>query len=201
MMSSNRNNQKIIRKPIGPRNEENSPSEKEYLSGSSLPIQESGGNLENIKYFEKQHNSLLNKLFQTKNSKLVKEKDYELAKTEFKYRNDAVEMYREAQLQGIEEQANDLLTRGKAIMRNKLYAFFMVQVKELRTNFSKYVTEFSDFMTDEFRDLDKIKVPQIRQLEEDRLKDQIKDFYQIIKKFQTKFNQILDEELSRSSSE
>jgi len=143
------------------------------------------------------HRQILQRLFPTKMQKAIVDSDLAQAKTELEYRERALKMLKEAQLQAIEEKYNEYLKTGKAIIRSDSGLFFADKQVDFDDGINKICDRFYSAVERQYDKLQNLKIPYLRELEEQRIEECVKQFQETMKKLTTDFAHILDEKIHR----
>ena len=139
------------------------------------------------------HRSILQRLFPTKFQKIVIESDLIQAKTELEYREKALKMLKNAQLQAIQEKYNEFLKTGKSIIRSHSGLFFANKLSEFEDEMNTICNNFYQLIENQYDKLNDIKRPYLKGIAEERIEESAIRFKESINKIMTDFIHILDE--------
>ncbi|MEZ4529134.1 MAG: hypothetical protein R2941_24745 [Desulfobacterales bacterium] len=137
--------------------------------------------------------SFLKKLFPDRNQRELAEHELRLSQTEFQFRENALRIARNAQLQAIEEMYNDYLVRGKVPIRRERAAFVAEQRNILETHLQNLSEEFEISMMISYKKAEQISIPSMKDRKLEMLDNTITDYYDLIRQLKENFRQILDE--------
>ena len=139
------------------------------------------------------HRSILQRLFPTKFQKIVIESDLIQAKTELEYREKALKMLKNAQLQAIQEKYNEFLKTGKSIIRSDSGLFFANKLSEFEDEMNTICNNFYQLIENQYDKLNDNKRPNLKGIAEERIEESAIRFKESINKIMTDFIHILDE--------
>ena len=139
--------------------------------------------------------AFLQRLFPTKLQQALNKSELIQTKKELEFREKALKIAKESQLQSIQEIYNDFLVRGKGDIRGDRVVFFARKLQELEVEISDINDSFSAFIQEQQAKLDKISVPLLKQHAEKRIEKSMERFFDTVDKLMTDFQNILDEEV------
>ena len=139
--------------------------------------------------------AFLQRLFPTKLQQALNKSELIQTKKELEFREKALKIAKESQLQSIQEIYNDFLVRGKGDIRGDRVVFFARKLQELEVEISDINDSFSVFIQEQQAKLDKISVPLLKQHAEKRIEKSMERFFDTVDKLMTDFQNILDEEV------
>jgi hypothetical protein len=143
------------------------------------------------------HRQILQRLFPTKMQKAIVDSDLAQAKTELEYRERALKMLKEAQLQAIEEKYNEYLKTGKAIIRSDSGLFFANKQSAFVDEINKICDNFYQLVERQYNKLQNLNIPFLKEIEEQRIKECAMQFKESVDKLMADFVHILDEKIHR----
>ena len=139
------------------------------------------------------HRSILHRLFPTKFQKAIIESDLIQAKTELEYREKALRMLKDAQIQAIQEKYNEFLKTGKSIIRSDSGLFFANKLSEFEGEMNTICNNFYQVIENQYDKLKDIKIPYLKVIAEDRIEESAIRFKESVNKIMADFIHILDE--------
>jgi len=139
------------------------------------------------------HRTLLRHLFPSKLQRAINESDLMQSKTELEYREKALKMLKESQLQAIQEKYNQFLQTGKTIIRKDSGIFFAEQLNIFEKAIDKICEVSYQRIEEQYDNLNNIRVPFLKTLAEKRLEENSVQFHETIEKLMFSFRHILDE--------
>ncbi|MEE4357083.1 MAG: hypothetical protein V2I97_11495 [Desulfococcaceae bacterium] len=137
--------------------------------------------------------SFLKKLFPDKRQRENAEHDLRLARTEFDFREKALGIARDAQLQAIQEMYNDYLVRGKIPIRRERAEFVLEQKMMLENRVSILSQEFETSLMKNYEQAEKIHIPSLKSRKMQMLDDTIDEYFNLVDQLRNSFKEILDE--------
>ncbi len=137
--------------------------------------------------------SFLKRLFPSKLYRDSAEHELRLADTEFEFREKALKVAREAQLQSIQEMFNDYLVKGKTQIRRGRAEFVLDQKIRLERTMMKATDDFNDKVTVAYEKADKISIPELKKKNIELIHDTIESYHALILELQAQFQSILSE--------
>lgn len=143
------------------------------------------------------HRHILQRLFPTKMQKAIVDSDLTQAKTELEFREKALKILKEAQIQAIEEKYNEYLKTGKAIIRSDSGLFFANKQSAFVVGINKICDNFYQAVERQYDKLQNLKIPYLREIEEQRIEECAMQFKQSVDKLMADFVHILDEKIHR----
>jgi hemoglobin-like flavoprotein len=141
------------------------------------------------------HRAFLQRLFPTKLQQALNKSELIQARTELEFREKALKIAKESQLQSIQEIFNDFLIKGKSDIRGDRVVFFARKLQELEAEISGINDSFSAFIQEQQAKLDKISVPLLKQHAEKRIEKSMERFFDTVDKLMADFQNILNEEV------
>ena len=139
--------------------------------------------------------AFLQRLFPTKLQRVLNKSELIQTKKELEFREKALKIAKESQLQSIQEIYNDFLVRGKGDIRGDRVVFFARKLQELEAEISGINDSFSAFIQEQQAKLDKISVPLLKQHAEKRIEKSMERFFDTVDKLMADFQNILNEEV------
>ena len=141
------------------------------------------------------HRAFLQRLFPTKLQQALNNSELIQAKTELEFREKALKIAKESQLQSIKEIYNDFLVTGKGTIRKDRTVFFAKQLQELEVAISKITSMFYQLIEEQHANMDKISIPFLKEMEEKRIVESTGRFNDTVAKLMADFQNILNEEV------
>ena len=111
------------------------------------------------------HRAFLQRLFPTKLQEAFNSSELRQAKTELEFREKALKIAKESQLQSIKETYNDSLVTSKGTIRKDRTVFFVKQFHELEVEINKITSMFYQLIEDQFANLGRISIPFLKEME------------------------------------
>ena len=115
------------------------------------------------------HRAFLQRLFPTKLQQALKNSELIQAKTELEFREKALKIAKESQLQAIKETYNDFLVTGKGAIRKDRSVFFAKQFHELEVEINKITSMFYQLIEEQHANMNKISIPFLKEMEKKRI--------------------------------
>ncbi len=141
------------------------------------------------------HRAFLQRLFPTKLQQALNKSELIQAKTELEFREKALKIAKESQLQSIKETYNDFLVTSKGTIRKDRTVFFAKQLQELEVEINKITSMFYQLIEDQCANLDRISIPFLKEMEEKRIEESAGRFRDTVDKLMLDFKNILNEEV------
>lgn len=149
----------------------------------------------NTTYIIEKRRSFLQVLFPTKLQRALNKSELLQAKTELEFREKALKMAKESQLQTIKEIFNDFLVANKGTIRKDRAVFFAKQLQELEMEINKITSIFYQDIEEQYANLDRISIPFLKEMEEKRIEESAGRFKDTVDKLMLDFKNILNEEV------
>lgn len=116
-----------------------------------------------------------------------------LVVTEFTFRERALRMVRETQMQAMQEAFNQFLVQGKAQIRSDTAAFMTEKRQDLQVQINSLFSKFIVTMEKEYEEAETIKNDLLRNSQIERLDEQVLGFKNLIDKLVKDFENIASE--------
>ncbi len=136
---------------------------------------------------------LLAKLFPSPLDKENANHMLSLAKVEGGYREKALQIVKDAQLQSIEEMYNDWLISGKIDIRGRRAEVVLEQKNVLEAKIMELSNQFEDRILQEMERAEKLKNPMLREKKIRMVEASIESYYNLTHQLQAEFQNILNE--------
>jgi len=143
------------------------------------------------------HGNLVARLFPGDVERAVRGAELQQLEIGFDYRRRALEMAVETKLQAIEEICNHALVTGKGEIRRKRQEFFAEQKLLLQVAMDECAERFHAQLEGRFDAMARLKVPRIREREEQRLNDAVDRFHDMLGDLTDDFIDIIRERVHR----
>lgn len=147
------------------------------------------------------HGNLVARLFPGDVERAVRGAELQQLEIGFDYRRRALEMAVETKLQAIEEICNHALVTGKGEIRRKRQEFFAEQKLLLQVAMDDCAERFHAQLERRFDALARLRVPRVREREEQRLNDAIDRFHDMLGDLTEDFIDIIRERVHRDGSD
>ncbi|MDM8523751.1 hypothetical protein QUF80_10305 [Desulfococcaceae bacterium HSG8] len=137
--------------------------------------------------------SFLRRLLPSKLQREGAEHELRLAGTEYSFREKALEIARDAQLQSIREMYEDFLIKGKTHVRRERAEFVLEQKIYLENILIKATDDFNAKMTETYEKAEKIAIPELKKKNIELIYDTIDRYHALVASLQDQFQNILNE--------
>lgn len=141
------------------------------------------------------HRSFLQRLFPTNLQQALNKSELIQAGTELEFREKALKIAKESQLQSIKEIYNDFLVTGKGAIRKDRTVFFAKQLQELEVEINKITSMFYQLIEEQYAKMNKISIPFLKEIEEKRIEESAGRFNDTVATLMLDFKNILNEEV------
>ncbi len=159
------------------------------LHGKLVEIDQQADNAAIIK----RHNSFLETLFPSRLQRKSAEHELALAQTEFEFRERALKIAREVQIQTIEEMYNDYLVKGKTGIRADRAKFVLSQKIMLEQNLMLATEDFNANVMEAYAHADKVPIPELKEKNMQLIYATIDSYHDLALQLQQHFQNILNE--------
>ncbi|WP_295888528.1 hypothetical protein [uncultured Thiohalocapsa sp.] len=146
---------------------------------------------------DRAHGNLVARLFPGEVERAVRGAELQQLEIGFDYRRRALEMAVETKLQAIEEICNHALVTGKGEIRRKRQEFFAEQKLLLQVAMDDCAERFHAQLERRFDAMTRLKVPRIREREEQRLEEAVDRFHDMLADLTDDFIDIIRERVHR----
>lgn len=143
--------------------------------------------------FMDRNRSLWQKMFPGQLQKEFAVHELAQARTEFEFREKALKIARQSQIQAISEMYQDYLIRGKIPIRRERAEFVITQKIMLENRVTSLSLEFEANMVKHYELAEKIQIPSMKSLKFEMLDKTIENFFDLINELRENFRAILDE--------
>ena len=144
--------------------------------------------------------SIWQKMFPDQQQRQIEAARYKTVKDRYEFLRKAMQIDHQAQLQGIREMYNDFLIKGKAKIRKDRAEFFQQQLDILMTNLSQKSQEFGERISKAYEKLEMIRIPFLRDRQEQLIQTIIAGYYETAEKLIKNFQNILNEEIHKPTA-
>ncbi len=141
--------------------------------------------------------TLLQRYFPDRQQRQIEMARHKTVKARYEFLMKAMQIDHQAQLQGIQEMYNDFLIKGKAQIRKDRDEFFQNQLEILMSSLTRKSQEFSERLSTAYQELERIKIPILRERQEQLLLKVSEGYYATAERLMTNFRNILNEEIDR----
>lgn len=139
--------------------------------------------------------SLLEKWFPSETDRQIAAGELDLVKTEFEFRNKALKLIRETQVQSLREIYNAYLKEGKAGTRARLAESLGQKRVLLEERINELSERFATTIDDATAKAQNIQNPKMRQASLDRIDESITGYHDMVSKLVKEFENIASESL------
>jgi len=159
------------------------------LNGKLVKIDQQANNAAIIR----RHDSFLRTLFPGTLQRKAAEHELTLAQTEFEFRERALKIAREVQIQTIEEMYNDYLVKGKTGIRADRARFVLSQKIMLEQNLMLGTEDFNAKVMEAYARADKIQLAELKEKKLQLINATIESYHDLALQLQQHFQNILNE--------
>ena len=163
------------------------------IPGDDLTVHQIKDNVNQANSLVERQRGFLRKLFPDNIEQIIKESQLRQAKTILEFREIALDLAKQAHLQSIREILNQYLSDGKAKLRKDRAIFFTEQARELEKEINEMICQLNVQMENAYDQLNRIKIPAMRELEEKRIENSIFAYMGAIETLRSDFYNILNE--------
>jgi hypothetical protein len=163
------------------------------MLGDDLTVQRIKDNVNQANSLVESQRGFLRKLFPGNIERIIRDSQLRQAQTVLEFREIALDLAKQAHLQSIREILNQYLSDGKARLRKDRAVFFTAQARELEKEINEMVYQLNLQMEIAYEQLNRIKIPTMRELEEKRIENSIFAYMEAIETLRTDFYNILNE--------
>lgn len=143
----------------------------------------------------RRNKTFIQKLFPSELQQVIDVHELNQAQSELEFREKALKLVKEAQLQCIQEIYNDFLERGKAKIRRDRTEFYLMQRNILQDAVNRECQKFTESITREFSRIDTITIPELKNREKERLYLMIESYHRTVRLLMEDFEEILYEKI------
>lgn len=163
------------------------------MLGDDLTVQRIKDNVNQANSLVEKKRGFLKKLFPDNFERIIRDSKLRQAQTVLEFREIALDLAKQAHLQSIREILNQYLSDGKARLRKDRAVFFAEQARELEKEINEMVYQLNLQMEIAYEQLNRIKIPTMKDLEEKRIESSIFAYMDAIEKLRSDFYNILNE--------
>ena len=158
-----------------------------------LTVQQIKENVIQANSLVERQRGFLRKLFPDNIERIIRDSRLRQAQTILEFREIALDLAKQAHLQSIREILNQYLSDGKARLRKDRAIFFTGQARELEKEINEMVYQLNLQMENAYDQLNRIKIPVMRELEEKRIENSIIAYMEAVETLRSDFYNILNE--------